>query len=353
VEHFLKNITIQTFKSIQHLEIKDCNKINLFIGPPNVGKSNILEALSLFDVVDVFHNKENQQLYRDIKGDVFIPHTLDRIIRIENLPDLFYLGDISKYSVVSTNQYVCQSKISDNILQVSISGASGNNFSSTSVFSKDLKFKFGSVSVPYSTCMPKLYKFSLKTKDENYEVGSFDVLNSPFGENITEVIQYNSVVKKEIFDFLKFQGVNLIFDTTEHKIRIILMHTDNVFFTIPYSSIADTLQRIIFYKTAVKSNKYSILLFEEPEANCYPPYIKALTQDIVESNTNQFFIATHSDIVVNHFLENAFNDTMIYMVDFLDGQTVVQSLTEQQKLDIVTEGIDIFFNRDYFLTTTN
>ena len=49
---------------------------------------------------------------------------------------------------------------------------------------------------------------------------------------------------------------------------------------------------------SIKSNEKSILLFEEPEANCYPPHIKALAQDIIDATTNQFFIATHSDCLL-------------------------------------------------------
>ncbi|WP_424719903.1 AAA family ATPase, partial [Methanoregula sp.] len=42
---------IEHFKSIESLDI-DCNQINIFIGEPNTGKSNILEALALFTFMD-------------------------------------------------------------------------------------------------------------------------------------------------------------------------------------------------------------------------------------------------------------------------------------------------------------
>ena len=41
----IKRFTIKSFKSIKSLEF-ECNRINVFIGPPNTGKSNILEVLS-------------------------------------------------------------------------------------------------------------------------------------------------------------------------------------------------------------------------------------------------------------------------------------------------------------------
>lgn len=40
----ISRLTIQSFKSIKELNIP-CRRVNLFIGPPNTGKSNLLEAL--------------------------------------------------------------------------------------------------------------------------------------------------------------------------------------------------------------------------------------------------------------------------------------------------------------------
>ena len=42
----IKHLQIKNFKSVRDLSL-DCERINLFIGKPNAGKSNILEAISL------------------------------------------------------------------------------------------------------------------------------------------------------------------------------------------------------------------------------------------------------------------------------------------------------------------
>ena len=42
----IRNLEIENFKSIKHLKL-DCRRINLFIGEPNTGKSNILETLGI------------------------------------------------------------------------------------------------------------------------------------------------------------------------------------------------------------------------------------------------------------------------------------------------------------------
>ena len=46
----IANLQIKNFKSIKQLDL-DCNKINLFIGEPNTGKSNIFETLGLFSFI--------------------------------------------------------------------------------------------------------------------------------------------------------------------------------------------------------------------------------------------------------------------------------------------------------------
>ncbi len=75
----IQTLEIQNFKSIRHLRL-DCRWVNLFIGEPNTGKSNILEALGLFS----------------------IPHTWEirDFVRMESMDDLFYEHDISQKVMV-------------------------------------------------------------------------------------------------------------------------------------------------------------------------------------------------------------------------------------------------------------
>ncbi|MDQ6755365.1 MAG: AAA family ATPase, partial [Bacteroidota bacterium] len=72
----INNIEIKNFKSIRHQKIEGCKRINVFIGYPNVGKSNILEAISFFS----FLNKNSE-----------LP--LKWFCRFKELIDLFNDGD--------------------------------------------------------------------------------------------------------------------------------------------------------------------------------------------------------------------------------------------------------------------
>lgn len=79
----ITNIEINNFKSIRHAEIKDCRRVNVFIGYPNVGKSNILEALALFAL--------NQQT------------RFTDLVRVKEIPTIFFNGFMEKGLMVSIN----------------------------------------------------------------------------------------------------------------------------------------------------------------------------------------------------------------------------------------------------------
>ncbi len=68
----IKSLEIENFKSIKHLKL-DCKRVNLFIGEPNTGKSNILETIGLLS-----------HIYYSRGGDI------QRFFRFENMTDLFY-----------------------------------------------------------------------------------------------------------------------------------------------------------------------------------------------------------------------------------------------------------------------
>ena len=109
------------------------------------------------------------------------------------------------------------------------------------------------------------------------------------------------------------------------------------------------MQRIIFHKTAIASNQNSVLVFEEPEAHAFPPYISHITHEIIDSKTNQFILSTHSPYVLNDFLENARDELSIFMVDYQCGETVVNQLSKEDLNDIYNHGIDLFTNYETFL----
>lgn len=85
----IQNIHIENFKSAKDVTLTNCKRINLLIGKPNVGKSNLLEALSLFCLPFLKYLKKKD---------------LQQFIRVENVSELFCNGNIESEIKVQADQ---------------------------------------------------------------------------------------------------------------------------------------------------------------------------------------------------------------------------------------------------------
>ncbi|MCY7421164.1 MAG: AAA family ATPase [Chitinophagaceae bacterium] len=351
----INKIEIKNFKSIRHQTIDDCRRINVFIGYPNVGKSNILEALGLFsmnqnssNLNDFVRIEELTTFFFDGYIDKNVEVTINSVNRI--------IGKYSNGSLKITNGYDREKYGFDNIdlSQFSIDKLPVIDFCSFSVEDSGKIVEFnGSNGIKLDTENPliEVNKYEYK-KQLKYVFGSGWKLFRPFGENIFSVISENRIIKHEVEKIFLPDNLELLFDTRQ-QIFTILKRTDSGIFTIPYELIADTLQRLIFYKTAILSNNKSLLLFEEPEAHMFPPYISKLTSDIInDPRENQYFITTHSPFVMNDLISNAEKDELsIYIVSYENetGQTLINRMTEEDVDEAYQFGYDFFMNINNFI----
>jgi predicted ATP-dependent endonuclease of OLD family len=109
------------------------------------------------------------------------------------------------------------------------------------------------------------------------------------------------------------------------------------------------LRRIIFYKAALASNDNSILLFEEPEAHSFPPYMSHLTQEMIYKKDNQFFLATHSPFILNDLLENGKDELAVFIVYYGQQETKVRQLSQDELHEVLQNGVDLFTNSESFI----
>lgn len=340
MDHFINHIEIQNFKSIRELKLSGFKRINLFIGRPNVGKSNLLEALSLFALPGFWYNNER----------------ITDLIRLSRSRDIFYEGDVKTSNLITARNKIAEFScvirlnIRTNGLTIDIEELHKEINSEVEdasmryeIDSVDKYFQHGYNSGHYDNIIKPYY---FKKGDFSNVIG-YLFLTYPFGDNLYDVLELNSELRKTYAQWFRQYGLRLVLDTSSQSLKVQRDNGDEVF-QLPYSSVADTLQRIIFYKTAIASNENSVLLFEEPEAHAYPPYISEFTQEVIGSKTNQTFIVTHSPLIVNDMLDNAIDDLAIFMVDFRDGQTVARPLTDQELHDVRKFGVDLFFNSEAY-----
>jgi AAA15 family ATPase/GTPase len=361
----INDIEIKNFKSIRHQKIEGCKRINVFVGPPNVGKSNILEGLGLFSIdfdsknfsdfvrmgksttlffngsiensAQLILNKYYRANAKYKKGQIHISLEEDRSNEgFENLDKWISEGNISITDIKEKLIGNASFNVNEDVNQIE----NYNGCPSLNVYDK-LKKNDLQIGPTKSDILKYEYK-----KNIQYDSRDASYLRQPYGENIFEIISTKDDLHKSITDILDSYGLNFLYDSELQEYKILKM-VGSKFFTVPYFMTADTLRRLIFHKAAVMSNKKSVLLFEEPEANCYEPYIMEITNAIKnDKNENQFFIVTHSQYVIDELMrdEESRNDTNIYLVGLENNETKVKLLSAEASKDAYQTGLNLFFN---------
>lgn len=326
---FIEHLHITNFKSISSCEITDCKRINLFIGRPNVGKSNILEALSLFSIPFLRENPSKK---------------LSNLIRVENEAELFYNGDYhnQKQAFIESSKGFCKLSYHPKLgLDLFI------NFPNAScIYTIDANFNVKAPKYPIVDSPIKRYTFN---PGVTYKKAHAKYLIPPFGYNLFSILESYEDLKREVRMLFKEYDLDIAFDKSSQTIKVIQSTAKDDIFLIPYNSIADTLQRIIFYKSAIASNSNSVLLFEEPEAHSFPPYMAHLTQEMIGKKDDQFFVATHSPFILNDLLENGREELAVFMVRYENHETKVRRLSDEELHAVFQNGVDLFTNSESFV----
>ncbi len=343
MSHHIEHIEISNFKSIRHATIEGCKRINVFIGYPNVGKSAILEAMSGLSYL--------QKDYTE---------SFSKLCRVNGASEIFHNGNYQEQTSTSINKnirvglkYLHETTLDCGVevFQQNINTwllVSNLRFHDKRV--EDLTKYIPEKSIGLESVVVKQYKFPHNGHYNNHKTNGLTLFN-PHGENLVDILQSHKELRKEISQMFRAYNLNLSIDQGNNSLKALKHLEDEAIYLIPFYQMADTLQRLIFHKAAIMSNQNSVLLFEEPEAHMFPPYIRKFTKDIVfdKERNNQFFIATHSPLVVSDFLEDAREDLAIHLVGLKNGETTIKTLTEAEVTEVYEYGVDLFFNIESYL----
>ncbi len=324
----INTLKVRNFKSIKHLRL-DCKRVNIFIGEPNAGKSNILESVGIFSLPHI-QGKEYKHL-RDF-------------IRIESMTNLFYDNNLVSNIRISAGEYGCEVSYKDRQFHLSlvdkarqkplfhISCNEAGLILSTKPISKPLPFKF--------------YRFQVLDSFKSQEA---DYLLPPGGENLLTILITHKELRKRVTDFFREYGFRINLRQTENKIEV-LKESDGTFIAYPYSLASDTLLRVVFHFVAMETNKDSIIIFEEPEAHAFPYYTKYLAENIAIDDSNQYFISTHNPYFLLAVLEKTpIDEIKIFITYYGDYQTKVRPLVQEELAEILEMDSSVFFNLERFL----
>ena len=125
---------------------------------------------------------------------------------------------------------------------------------------------------------------------------------------------------------------------------------DDELYAYPYTSISETIQRIVFFMLAIESNKNAILILGEPESNTFPMYTKQLAEMIALDNSNQYFLATHDPYILGSLLSKTPSDHLsIFITKMDDYETKVTKVDERELSSLLDKGADVYFNLSKFI----
>jgi len=318
----IKNVSIKNFKSIKDLSF-EAKKVNIFIGEPNSGKSNLLEALALFSEGVIGSSKFNN------------------IIRSQNPSDLAYDRNIAEPIEVKLDNITCNLTCRPNKIRIELLGLP---VMSPCIFEADYNndhhVHFNASS--YSSDFIKYYKF--KPYNNLNAIQNSTYLFPPFGENLFLVLHTNKEIRNVVKTIYKASGFKFDFKPNESEL-LIAKEQDDEITSYSISATSDTLQRIVFYFTAIMSNSNSTLVFDEPEANTFPFYTKQIAEVIAYDETNQFFISTHNPYFLTSLIEKSgIENTAVFLTFMENYETKLKKIEQIGISEILHYNSDIFFN---------
>jgi AAA15 family ATPase/GTPase len=327
ITRMVKQLRINSFKSLKHIELL-CKKVNVFIGEPNSGKSNIIEALSLFSpgIMEDFISKE--------------------VLRYTRMGDLFYDFNFNKPIEVFTETY-----------NYWLRWAIGDNNIPENLFEFELREDHkitpphDLVKIDHNGKLQRRYNIQTNFRYYQYKrlssffLGYSNSLIPPFGSNLPSLLLSNEDFRNWVSDFFEAKGFTLTMKPAENEINMSKMVNKSIY-SYPYLSISETLQRIVFYILAIKSNQHNILLFDEPETNTFPFYTKFLGESIALDETNQFFITTHNPYLLLSLIEKTPADDINVIVTIMtkEYETKLIPLNPKQVAEVLDFNSDVFFN---------
>jgi hypothetical protein len=215
----LKNVQIQNFKSVRDLSF-DAKRVNVFIGEPNTGKTNILEALAL--------------LSEGVHGSA----EFKEIFRFRSVADLFTDQQVTTPITVATSECSCTLSFEGNqfqfVAKTSRPGEQEWRYNLDQIGSSS-----GGVNLQYGI---KFYRFQPGAKTTNQTVGVFQ---PPFGRNLTSVIYTNKRLRRLVSDLFRTRNFSLEIRPVENELRI-AKTIDDELYSFPYESISETWRRLVF-----------------------------------------------------------------------------------------------------------
>lgn len=381
----LNGFLVQNYKNISSLQIEDLKQLNLFVGANNVGKSNLLEAISLYvtgfspkrmmEILEIRHENleyfDEKYHYAYIDDNAileafspFLPHrdinfliNNNTIILGENDKkqiglrlrtavyrddrDLSRLVQLNEYNKLTTTQQFANTR--DTVLVSAPYSAETSRGAQSSNFGNILhmiKLKRNGIEIPNSL-EKNLYRFEYvnckRLTTENiedlwakYSMTKMEDLVSEALKTIDERIKRFNFVKIDSHTYAPF--VQLLEDDEATR--------------MPISEMGDGMTHILNIIMALLACENGILLLDEAESGLHyrtQIVLWTMMNKLAKDFHVQIFATTHSLDCVRAFALSTTNDMgRIMRLEKQDNNVVVRSYKSVENVaDFINDNIEI------------
>jgi hypothetical protein len=334
----LKKVSITNFKSIKRLEF-ETRRVNVLIGEPNTGKSNVLEALAVF-----------------CEGIYASSGILRGVLRFVTLADLFYDRELTETVEVRLEHPLgfdwWELRFNAGAFEIEVSKPSPEGlFGEQQPSPSCILDHQGNASSRPVLKLPKPLRYYRYQSLPNFSRSEYGVLEPPYGANLAAVLTTNKSLRRLVSDLFRARGFRLIISPEKHEL-LLAKEVEDQLYQFSYPTVSETLRRIVFYMAVFETNQDAVLLLDEPEANTFPFYTTYLAERIALDESNQFFLTTHNPYVLSSLVtKTPAKDLAVFVTTMHDYQTVLHPVGEEGLSRILEYGPDAFLNLERLLAS--
>ena len=305
----IKEINIKNFKSILDITIQNPNPFSVFVGPNASGKSNIFEALEIFEFID--KQKIDQQLF-NIFGD---------------FEDLTNKNQLNEKIVFNT---LIEKEKKDSSFEVRID-KSGIIFTKSSVKAQELNQKLKNNELNYFSEFfnnyQRLFLTTTLLERQKYKTNKFLDFHASNLQLVLGRVLKDKNLREEVFDFMSlfvpgFEKIEIVKNELSGKEDIVL-YEENYKKPFTGNLISDGTYNLLALITIVlQSEEPQFLLIEEPENGLNPKIVQELVgffREKCQEKGHYIWLTSHSQSLVSELTQEE-----LIIVDKINGETKIK-----------------------------
>jgi len=353
-EIMLEGIRISDYRSIgEQQTIEPLGKINVFVGPNNSGKSNVLRFVNknLAKPHTTSRRTPNNGLAssephlgrgQPSAMQIGFTPTIDEVATVLNAIDRKEAEVAKLYTHLVNNEllWIGEQWPETELLETATDWLTQNEW--RRIWSKATNQSGGSLKASWIPQTLQKLKRLLPTQSAVYEIpisrqadsrspadanksssiilggqgaiGLLAAMQNPSHEEYQESRRRFTLIQNFVRTVTDDDSAEI---SVPHKQDEILVQLNGQPF-LPLTDLGSGIEQVVLHAIATTSAEKSIVTFEEPELHLHPVLQRQLLSYLTKNTSNQYFISTHSAHMIDALHTNVFH------VQLVDGQTNIK-----------------------------